>query len=196
MHKDPCRNIDEKQLIIALRRGDTYAFREIYDHYFCRLLAHARRILKDDEEARDAVHDVFSALWTRRVQLEEDMMLSGFLYRSVRNQVLNVIRKKKNRGIYLQSLIAFNCSADQSTSEQIAMHDLQRLIDAEVARLPERMRLIFRLSRNNYLRHDEIAGALGISPLTVKKQISRAIHILRRNIGTNLVLFYLLYRFL
>ncbi|MNL17944.1 RNA polymerase sigma factor [compost metagenome] len=62
------------------------------------------------------------------------------------------------------------------------MNELTRLIDKEVSALPQKMKEIFEMSRNQELSHREIAAQLNISDHTVKKQINNAIKILRPKI--------------
>jgi len=61
--------------------------------------------------------------------------------------------------------------------------ELARLVESAIARLPERCRMVFLLSRENGLSYAEIAGTLGISVKTVETQMGRALKFLRAELA-------------
>ena len=60
-------------------------------------------------------------------------------------------------------------------------HQLERL-DKEIAALPDRCQMIFKLSRFEQMSYSDIANVLKISPKTVENQIGKALKILRKNL--------------
>ena len=66
---------------------------------------------------------------------------------------------------------------------RIRERELQERINAEVKRLPKKMREIFCLSRDNYLSHRQIAERTGLSESTVKKHVNNALKVLRVKLG-------------
>jgi RNA polymerase sigma-70 factor (ECF subfamily) len=66
-----------------------------------------------------------------------------------------------------------------TTDHFIREKELAFQIEKEVSLLPEKMRLIFEMSRNANLSHKEIAAKLDISDKTVKKQINNAIKLIK-----------------
>ncbi|MNY46224.1 RNA polymerase sigma factor [compost metagenome] len=65
------------------------------------------------------------------------------------------------------------------TDNQLREKELIAVIEKEVSLLPTKMREMFEMSRNEGLSHKEIAEKLGVSDLTVKKQVSNAVKILK-----------------
>jgi len=57
------------------------------------------------------------------------------------------------------------------------------MIEQEIDALPEKMREVFRLSRDNGLSHKEIANQLSLSEYTVSNQITSALKVLRVKLG-------------
>jgi DNA-directed RNA polymerase specialized sigma24 family protein len=79
--------------------------------------------------------------------------------------------------------------------EEIDLKQLQQNIGRAIDNLPDRQKLIFKLSREEGLNHEQIAARLGIEKSTVKNHIVRALNTLRSNLelqGNNLLLWYLL----
>lgn len=187
------RKLSDVELNHLTQSGDHAAFTEIYDRYWSVLYLHARHMLNNQDYASDAVQEVFTGIWNKREQIDLTTSLNAYLYRAVRNTVLNMIRKGKLEGDYKQQLVHIYDNGEFNTDEQVNYNELKNLIEKEVQLLPKKMRQVFELSRNQNLTHGEIATLLDISDTTVKKQISRAIHILRRklNLPASILILYL-----
>jgi len=174
--------LPDVDLVILLKTGDEDAFTEIYNRYWSVLYLHARHMLNNRDNARDIVQEVFTNIWNKAKDLELSTSLNAYLYKSVRNSVLNLIRKEKQESHYITELGDFYDKGDFITDVQVNFNELKRLIDQEVQMLPKKMRQVFEMSRNENLSHAQISEKLNISDLTVKKQINKAIHILRRKL--------------
>ncbi|QEC54183.1 RNA polymerase sigma-70 factor [Anseongella ginsenosidimutans] len=186
----------DAELAEFLRSGDPVAFAEVYDRYNTVLLAHAFRKLENREEARDIVQETFSLVWQRREHLDPGSNLSGYLFTTVRNLVLNCFAHRKVKDKYHLSMEQF--AAAYGKSQEAADHLIRekQLADAigrEIEELPARMRNVFKLSRREHLDHKEIASRLRISEQTVSSHITHALKILRTRLSTLLLFFFLLF---
>lgn len=181
---------DDQQLVFLLQGGDITAFTEIHNRYYGLLYAHAYKRLPVREEIKDILQELFISLWNNRNQ-NFTGHLSGYLYTSVRNRILNVYKHKKIRSDYISSFQEFLVQQEPIADEILRGKELEALIEQEVAALPAQMRLVFELSRNAHLSHQEIAEKLNISPLTVKKQVSNSLKILRAKLGSYFYTFFL-----
>jgi RNA polymerase sigma-70 factor (ECF subfamily) len=174
--------ISDTHLLAQLKLGNENAFTEIYNKYWAVLYLHARHMLHNRDEARDIVQEVFTGFWNKSKDLEVDTNINAYLYRSTRNSVLNLIRKEKSKSHYITKIGEFYEKGEFSTDAQVNFNELKRLIDHEIELLPKKMRQVFEMSRNEHLSYAKISDQLNISELTVKKQISKAIHILRHKL--------------
>lgn len=84
-------------LLARLRRGDGDAYEELVRRETPRLLAVARRLLRDEEEARDAVQEAFINAFRALLSFEGGSQLSTWLHRIVVNAALMRIRSRKRR---------------------------------------------------------------------------------------------------
>jgi len=182
----------DAELFDLVKSGDSFAFSEIYNRYWEVLFRHAYRLIKDKDLAKDIVQEVFVSLWDKIEELDLQFSVNAYLYKSVRNKILNLIEKDKVRNNYLESLAVFINSSEAITDYRLRERLLAEKIEMEIAGLPSKMRQIFEMSRKQNLSHKQIAEELSLSDKTVKKQMSNAIKILRLKLGGFIVLAILL----
>jgi RNA polymerase sigma-70 factor (ECF subfamily) len=173
------RTLGDPELIEMFNNSDKQAFAEIYERYWAVLYQHARRMLQDEEQAKDVVQDVFTMLLNKMGMMEFRSTLSAYLYSSVRNAIISRIRNKRVQGDYLDYLRNYTTEGIHYTDNVILEKELAKRIEAEIENLPPKMRRVFELSRKNYLNASEIAEHTGVSEGTVKKQLQLALKHLR-----------------
>ncbi|MDF1576389.1 MAG: RNA polymerase sigma-70 factor [Bacteroidales bacterium] len=168
----------EKRVVIS-ERMDQRAFEELFRTYFTPLMSFSMRILGDEDDAREVVHQVFINLWEKRNRLDLATSLKSYLFTSVNNRSLNVIRdRRKFSGEEVPDR-----AGDLDVSAQIEAMELEEKIRTAIEALPERCREIFELNRFEGLKYGEIAGKLDISVKTVENQMTKALKILREQLG-------------
>lgn len=158
--------------------GDEKALATLYGLYARRLLHFARLITRSNELSEEIVEDVFVKLWSQRHKATAIENLAVYLYVAVKNTALNAISQKARQLIHAPfDDLAFEIGL----STQADPHDLlvtselmQRMQDA-VNALPARCRMIFKLVREDGLRHREVAEVLNISIHTVEAQMAIAV---------------------
>lgn len=175
---------DERAIVARVRSGEDAAFEEVFRTHYEGLFLFAYSYLRSREAARDVVHDVFLALWTRRVSWDVRGSVRGYLYGATRNRALNalkherVVRRWEGRAAEeLSRADAGGAEADE-TDEAQANARAAALAHA-VSRLPESHRRVLALRTEHGLTYSEIAGILGLSVRTVETQIARAMQALR-----------------
>ncbi|BAU54062.1 RNA polymerase sigma factor [Mucilaginibacter gotjawali] len=188
-------SLSDHELTGLLKTGDRAAFTEIYQRYKWVLFLHALKRIRDREQAKDIIQELFTTLWDRRNDLELRTHLSGYLYTSVRNRIIKSFAHQQVESDYINSLVASVNEDNCITDHKVRQSNLAALIEKEINELPEKMREVFLLSRKQNLSHKEIAFQLGIEESTVKRQISNALKILRVKLGL-LAWLALLFKFL
>lgn len=139
--------------------------------------------------AKEAVHSGFIKLWENRENISPDLSLKAYMYKTVSNISLDMLRHHKVRQNYTRQIL-------QSTPFPTTLRDfndaeLKQLIkdiDTAIGELPEQMRRIFELSRFKGLKYAEISSHLNISVKTVETQMSRALVKLRQRLSQYLTL--------
>lgn len=184
----------EKLVVNGLRKGDTEAFKYLYDTHYQVLCHFASRYLHDDYLAESVVGDVMFHLWENHERIEVEVSLRSYLIRCVRNSCLDHLRK--NREKYEIATETIPSSSDETMVTGNGEQPLGQLLDKElaekldeaIAALPLECRTVFELSRFAGKKHAEIALELGISVNTVKYHIKHALQMLNERLGRYIVM--------
>jgi RNA polymerase sigma-70 factor (family 1) len=182
--KNLYQDFQDAELVTLLAKGDKRAYAEIFFRYNKLLYSHAYNKLREREDAKDIVSEVFYALWAKREQSLPEHNLIGYLFVAVRYKIADFLSRKQVRHHYIQSLQTFIDKPQQvNTDHLIRERQLKEIIEEEISALPPRMQEIFRMSRFEQLSHKEIAEKLSLSEQTVKDQVKKALRILRVKLG-------------
>ncbi len=185
-------SFSDMELTALLKKGDHEAFVEIYNRFKAPLYVHAYNKLRNTEEAKDTIQDLFTKLWNNRESLTLTHDLISYLYAAVRNRVFRQIERKGLESGYISSIQHTIQSGYNFTDHQVREKQLSAIIEKEIEALPAKMKEVFVLSRKMNLSHKEIAEHLGIAEPTVKKQVNNALKILRVKLGIFVYLIFLL----
>ncbi len=176
-------DLSDEALLSMIRIGDHNAFKEIFRRYNSPLYVHAYNKLRDTDDADDVIQEVFSRLWSRREQLEENNNLKAYLFKAVRNQIFDLLRHKKVITVYENSFNSFDTKNYLITDYLVRERQFALMIEKEIASLPARMREVFELRRKEHLSNKAIALRMGISEATVANQMKKALRSLRTKLG-------------
>lgn len=182
--KNIYNDFQDAELVALLAKGNKLAYSEIFFRYNGLLYSHAYNKLREREDAKDIVSEVFCALWAKREQSLPEHNLIGYLFVAVRYKIADFLSRKQVRHHYIQSLQTFIDEPQPvNTDHLIREKQLKEIIEEEISALPPRMQEIFRLSRFEQMTHREIAEKLSLSEQTVKDQVKKALRILRVKLG-------------
>lgn len=186
---------EEWQWLDQLKKGDQKAFQAIYDYYWEDLLGFAYQKTKSLPAAEDMVQDLFVALWNKRDTLFISQSLRSYLFSALKNQLIDHIRARITQQKYASSLDKATTFLSQTTAEQVAISEINALVHHSTHAMPERMRLVYELSRVKGHSTEKIAQQLNLSEQTVRNQISHALRRLRLQLADYLTSILLLLLF-
>ena len=183
----------DAELIALLAKDDQAAFTEIYRRFWDKVFAVAFHRLNDQLEAEEVVQDVFFSLWKRRENLAIQYSLNTYLSTAAKYQIINRQRKQYLQQQNLAATRQSNDSGVDSTQLWFSERELKQQLDYHIEQLPEKCRIVFKMSREEFKSYAEIAAELGVSEKTVEAHITRALKILRDklHIGLPLMLYLL-----
>ncbi|MDR6783825.1 RNA polymerase sigma-70 factor (family 1) [Pedobacter africanus] len=187
--------LPDTELAVLLTRGDQAAFTEIYDRYWKLIYTHVYKMLRDEEDAKDIVQEVFGNLWIRAASIKNNANISGLLYIAARNKVFDLIERNKVRSDYIGEIASFISERGNDQVDTIDEKRIIEILEREIQKLPPKMREIFELSRKDNLSHKEIAAKLNISEQTVKKQVQNALKAIKpklNDMGVSIVMLLLM----
>lgn len=175
--------LSDNELIDLLKEDQQQALSALYFRYWDKLLSVAGNRLDNPEIAEECIQDVFFSLWQRRNDLKLKYSLATYLAVAVKYQVIKQMDKKyrlqdrKDKSFYADGE-QFTPSADEYLLEK----ELMERIGMAVNRLPEKCRIIFKLSREQGMTNKQIAANMDISEKTVESHLSKAIKDLRSDL--------------
>ena len=173
---------NEELIVEKLRNKDKAAFEYVFNLYYSIMVLYAARFMDTREEAEEIVQDVFVKFWEKCDSLSPDSSIKSYLYRSVHNSCLNAIKHEKVKDVYKQHVIQFLESSYQDNIEINDPDTMRARIHQEIDNLPPRCSEIFKLSRFEGLKYQEIADHLEISVKTVEVQMGKALKTLRETL--------------
>lgn len=156
----------------------------MYDATVVTLSNHAYRILKDREQVKDIIQDVFTSLYLRRDEIAADVNISGYLNNAVKYKVSNLLRNKLLQENHHQVLIRQAYQQEVVQPIQLEQSELKNQIARSINTLPQKCREVFMLSYYGNMGYKAIAQEMGISVKTVEKHMSKALQVLRRELRT------------
>lgn len=170
-------NLNHQQIFPLLLSDDEPTFERVYKHFFKPLCAYALNLLKDEEEARCVVQNIFLKLWEQKNRPEFSGSVRAYLYGAVSHECLNYLRHEKMK-VNHQNPIVYTMKYQTKTNGGMELMELKGKLQHALNDLPEGCRAIFQLSRFEELKYQEIADYLHISIKTVESQMGKALRIL------------------
>lgn len=168
----------EQEILLKLAKGDHQAFKEIFRSYYLKVRMYLLGFLKDEDEAEELTQVIFIKLWDKREIFLTVQNFDLYLFKLVKNSMLNFIKGKQINRLGEGEIID---GIDMNTPyENLVAGDLQLLIRLTVDKMPAQRKEIFRLSRQCGLSNDEIAQKLGIQKKTVENHLNLALKELRK----------------
>jgi RNA polymerase sigma-70 factor (ECF subfamily) len=161
--------VADEELLARLVKSDHQAFAELYNRYWEDAFNAAYARLKDLEQCRDIVQNVFLSVWDRREKVTIDNF-RGYLLTAVKFQVFKYSSRNPHRSAFVDrfsELILSPVGAD----DQLLQKDILWLLEQFLDTLPRKRKEVFVLHLKHNLSADEIAVRLNISKKTVQNQL-------------------------
>jgi RNA polymerase sigma factor (sigma-70 family) len=177
-------------LVERIGHGDHAAFESLMRTYNGKLFRIARAILKDDQDAEDALQDAYLEAYRHLDEFRGASELSTWLTRIVVNQALMRLRKEKRRSSIVPFRTGTSTDAEspetqvpditsESPSAAAIRGETRRILERRIDELPASFRTVFIMREVEDMGVDEIAECLSISPATVRTRLFRARALLR-----------------
>lgn len=185
----PSRPTDEltyhsdQELVAAIVAGNARAFEALFHSYYPGLCGFAARMVANRDVAEDLVQEVFLYVWRNREVWQVQTTVKQYLYAAVRHGALRYLRHERVTSKYTNDTVILFERPPRLADADLESQETISLVQAAIAKLPERCRLVYTLHREQGLSYAEVAEVMGISPKTVDVQMGRALKALRRLLG-------------
>jgi RNA polymerase sigma-70 factor (family 1) len=172
------------------------SFKRLFDSYKNRIYGYVLAIARSPYAAEEITQEIFIKLWLCRDLLHEVGNLDGYIFTIARNRTLNHLRKAAHDMKLLRELQDLAAPESNDVEEHYLATDYDRLLRDALELLSPQRRLVFQLSRDRGLNHEEIAHYLQLSRNTVKNHMVEALRFIRHYLGEHgsvlIILFFLL----
>lgn len=179
-HDDALEISNEHTLLARIQVGDADAFRIIVETYIGRITEFAAAMVRSNDVAEDVVQKVFVWMWENRETLDIKGRLKPYLFRAVRNRILDYRKSEAIRSRYqgeMQGQILGELAMTPSSENAILTADM---VQAALRLLSERKQQAVRLRLFDDMTHSEIADILGVTPEASAQLVSRALTDLKK----------------
>lgn len=176
--------LTDEELLALLQQGNEQALTLLYRRHWEPLFQQAYRVLKDREACKDLVQELFTELWQKAPRIVLNASLKSYLNASIRYKVFRYIRNNPVSETLFESITEKMLTP--SPESELAVRELQLLLNTLINTLPEKCALIYRMSREQHLSYKEIAQQLHVSVKTVENQINIALRKLRAGLQHNI----------
>ncbi len=166
-------NWTEEDIKLLAEENKQHAMEMVVQKYRDRLFYHALYIVKDAEEAVDAVQEVFIRAIREKRFFNLDFRIKAWLYRVTSNLCFNLVRNRKRRGVILESVPREESSAPNQISQVFAGERQQEVL-AAIDKMTNDHKQILLLRYYDDLSYAEISSVLDIKLGTVMSRLSRA----------------------
>ena len=146
-----------------MSKGDKKAYETMFRRFYPKVHRFVAMLLKNEDDADDVSQLIFLKVWNKR----EKFILAKYT-------VINYISSKHIIPIDIDSL-PDRYANESSPHDDVVAKDTQLLIDMVVESMPQQRQMIYRMSREQHLKNEEIAQRLGIQKKTVENHLNLAL---------------------
>ena len=173
---------ENKELIGRIADGDEQAFALLYYEILPVLHSFLFKMLKSETAVQDVVQEAFIRIWMNRDKLPAVEHPRAWMAKVALNECYRLLRKQARLKEMETVLSGEDPTEPDQTTDRIALAETKRLINSAISELPERRKLIFKMSREQGMKIPEIAAALGLSSGYVKNALVLALQQLRKRL--------------
>lgn len=181
---------DEQVLVVQAKSGQSSAFGELYERHRSKIYRSAFRILRNPQDAEDAVQQSFQRAFTNLDQFHGDSAFATWMTRIAINEALMMLRRRRATTPFFETsngdantTSPIYLADDRPTPEQtLAGKEERALVTQAISRLRESLRTVARLRELQELSNAETARRLGLTVTAVKARVFHARRHLRKHL--------------
>lgn len=184
-------NLREQEIIQGLKKEDPKAFKDLFEMLYMPLCVYSLKFSDSYEFSEDIVQELFVNFWNNKTFLTIEGSVSNYLFRAVKNNTLQALKKKNKYGFEKIDHIVERFITEEKQYDLETIEEKRKKILQEIDALPEKSKEVFKAIVLDNLKYKEVALQLGISVNTVKTHYSRALKKLRKSL--DIIILLLLY---
>ena len=178
--------VDESALLQGLKKGEDWAFEALIRTFGARMLSVARRIVGNDEDARDVVQSAYLSAFRAMGAFEGSAQLSTWLHRIVVNTALMRLRSRRRKPEEsIEALLPvfkadghfverFSSDKSLAADRLLERKETRRIVREAIDQLPDAYRTVLILRDIEEMSTKDVADALETTTSAVKVRLHRA----------------------
>jgi len=170
---------DEPDLLALIAEGDEKAFGILFHRYRPKIYAYAFHLFRNIGLADESVQEVFLKVWLNRNKLPHILKFESWIFIMARNQVFDTLKHLAKEASARKQMAHLLDPEANFVEDQILTRENEVRLQHALDHLSPQQKLIFTLSRNEGMKHEEIASQLNISRNTVKTHLVHALKTLK-----------------
>jgi RNA polymerase sigma-70 factor (ECF subfamily) len=168
----------DEEIVARLRKGERRLYATLVDRYRDRGYSLALRILRDREDAEEALQDAFVRAWNGLAGFEGASSFGTWFYRILYNVCMSALEKKRKGSIFDEpgaEGLPDSASEPELPGDYsgIELRDLVSRVGGALSRLPARYASVISMFYVQELSYQEIAEVTGLPVGTVKTHLFR-----------------------
>lgn len=179
---------EDRELVLRCLKNDQAAYRRLLDKYRRPVYGIVRRMIPDDEDARDLAQESFIRAFRNLDQFDPERRFSSWLFRIAHNLCIDHYRRRKLDTVPMVR----RDDGDEETwdlpdmtpgpGEEFSDRERSRRLLAAVESLPPAYRSVILLRHQQGLAYEEIAEVMELPLGTIKARIHRAHRLLKEKL--------------
>ena len=174
MDKDP-----DARLVHACNNGDRVAYETLLTRYEKPIYNVAMRMLRDQEDARDVVQNVFTSVFEKLHQFNFEHKFYSWIYRIAINEAIDILNRR-NRSAPFED--EESLAGGSTPFEECNDDERSTMLQAAMMKLPPDYRAVVILRHFVDRSYQEMSEILGIPEKTVKSRLFTARQLLREQL--------------
>jgi RNA polymerase sigma-70 factor (ECF subfamily) len=170
---------DEKVTIKLLAEGNRLAYTQVWHHYYDNVYRYTRKFLRSQQEAEEAVQEVFLRLWIYRKHLHGVDNLDTYLFSIKKNVVNTKLQSLIVSNALKSDDVLINMPSESRADYRIRDEQVKTAYRHALSEMPANQLRIFKMAKEEEKSYEQIAGELAISPNTVKFHMKEAFRFLK-----------------
>ena len=172
----------EKELLLLAAQGSEPAFTLLFNRYKHKLYSYLLSLTTSPQIAEDIIQVTFLTLWKDRASLKAIDYFNAYLFTMTRNLAINSFKRMARETAILAALQPQQNNPAATVADNLSLKEVEQLLHQTIQSLPPQQKLIYTLSREQGLKHEDIAHQLHLSSSTVRNHIVQALRTIRKKI--------------
>ncbi|GGW22189.1 RNA polymerase sigma-70 factor [Arenibacter certesii] len=145
-------------------------YKQLFEALYTPLCLFAHRYLKNTEDSRDVVQDVFVNIWQKKIMIKDKAATKSYLYTAVRNKCLDFLKSSYSRTKSQRiGLDMMHLEGESFFIREVLLVETSEKVDKALDSIPKKYKKVIKLGMRG-LTNDQIAERLQVSVNTIKSQ--------------------------